>query len=388
MNAEIKPTTHAGPPDFLAPVFAQYPMEVVHAEGVWLHTRDGRRILDLYGGHAVAALGYAHPGWTRAVAEQAKACNFQSNAVPMDVRARAATRLAKFAGGGYDSVFFVNSGAEANENALKMAFRMTRRPQVVAVEGSFHGRTAAAGAITWGAVGKWYEFPKTPFDVAYVPNRDIAAIANIVTEQTAAVMVEPVQGVGGAFDMGREFLAALRKRCDEVGALLVFDEVQIGVGRSGFPFAADMYGVTPDMITTAKALGNGFPCAALLMSPRVTAALKLEGLGTTFGGGPMACAAIEAVIEAIETEGLLENVRRVSKYIRDTCTVGPVTGHQGAGFLHGLRTSKPAKEVQKGLLEHGILAGTSGDPNVVRLLPPYILKEQHVDLLREALAAL
>ena len=388
MNAEIKPTTHAGPPDFLAPVFAQYPMEVVHAEGVWLHTRDGRRILDLYGGHAVAALGYAHPGWTRAVAEQAKACNFQSNAVPMDVRARAATRLAKFAGGGYDSVFFVNSGAEANENALKMAFRMTRRPQVVAVEGSFHGRTAAAGAITWGAVGKWYEFPKTPFDVAYVPKRDIAAIANIVTEQTAAVMVEPVQGVGGAFDMGREFLAALRKRCDEVGALLVFDEVQIGVGRSGFPFAADMYGVTPDMITTAKALGNGFPCAALLMSPRVTAALKLEGLGTTFGGGPMACAAIEAVIEAIETEGLLENVRRVSKYIRDTCTVGPVTGHQGAGFLHGLRTSKPAKDVQKGLLERGILAGTSGDPNVVRLLPPYILKEQHVDLLREALAAL
>ena len=388
MNAEIKPTTHAGPPDFLAPVFAQYPMEVVHAEGVWLHTRDGRRILDLYGGHAVAALGYAHPGWTRAVAEQAKACNFQSNAVPMDVRARAATRLAKFAGGGYDSVFFVNSGAEANENALKMAFRMTRRPQVVAVEGSFHGRTAAAGAITWGAVGKWYEFPKTPFDVAYVPKRDVAAIANVVTEQTAAVMVEPVQGVGGAFDMGREFLAALRKRCDEVGALLVFDEVQIGVGRSGFPFAADMYGVTPDMITTAKALGNGFPCAALLMSPRVTAALKLEGLGTTFGGGPMACAAIEAVIEAIETEGLLENVRRVSKYIRDTCTVGPVTGHQGAGFLHGLRTSKPAKEVQKGLLERGILAGTSGDPNVVRLLPPYILKEQHVDLLREALAAL
>ena len=388
MNAEIKTNTHAGPPDFLAPVFAQYPMEVVHAEGVWLHTRDGRRILDLYGGHAVAALGYAHPGWTRAVADQAKACNFQSNAVPMDVRARAATRLAKFAGGGYDSVFFVNSGAEANENALKMAFRMTRRPQVVAVEGGFHGRTAAAGAITWGAVGKWYEFPKTPFDVAYVPRRDVAAIAQTVTEQTAAVVVEPVQGVGGAFDMGREFLAALRKRCDEVGALLIFDEVQIGVGRSGWAFAANLYDVVPDMITTAKALGNGFPCAALLMSPRVTAALKLEGLGTTFGGGPMACAAIEAVIEAIETEGLLENVRRVSKCIVDTCTVGSVVGHQGAGFLHGLRTNKPAKEVQQGLLARGILAGTSGDPNIVRLLPPYILQEQHVDQLREALAAL
>jgi acetylornithine/succinyldiaminopimelate/putrescine aminotransferase len=185
--------------------------------------------------------------------------------------------------------------------------------------------------------------------------------------------------------MGREFLAALRTRCDQVGALLIFDEVQIGVGRSGHPFAANLYGVMPDMITTAKALGNGFPCGALLMAPAVTAAIKLEGLGTTFGGGPMACAVIEAVIDAIETEGLLANVQRVSKYLRDTCSVGPVTGHQGAGFLHGLLTSRPAKDVQKALLERNILAGTSADPNVVRLLPPYTLQEAHVDLLREAL---
>lgn len=382
MNAKTSPTDH------LAPVFAQYPIEVVHAEGVWLHTRDGRRVLDLYGGHAVAALGYAHPGWTRAVTAQAAACSFQSNAVPMDVRARAANRLAKFAGDRYDSVFFVNSGAEANENALKMAFRMTRRPHVAAIEGSFHGRTAAAGAITWGAADKWYEFPRTPFDVSYIPRRDLESINAHVSDKTAAVIVEPVQGVGGAFEMGAAFLAALRARCDAIGALLIFDEVQIGVGRSGWPFAADMYGVVPDMITTAKALGNGYPCAALLMNPRVTAALRMEGLGTTFGGGPMACAAIEAVIEAIETEGLLDNVRRVSKYIVDTCTVGPVVGHQGAGFLHGLRTNRPAKEIQQALLARGILAGTSGDPNIVRLLPPYILREQHVDQLREALASL
>ena len=373
------------PADHLAPVFAQYPIEVVDAEGVWLHTRDGRRILDLYGGHAVAALGYRHAGWTRALSQQAAACNFQSNAVPMDVRARAATRLTRFAGGAFDSVFFVNSGAEANENALRMAFKMTRRTKVVAIEGAFHGRTAAAGAITWGADKKWYEFPRAPFDVGWVPRRDIGAIAAQVDADTAAVIVEPVQGVGGAFDMGREFLAALRARCDEVGALLIFDEVQIGVGRSGQPFAANFYDVTPDMITTAKALGNGFPCGALLMTPRVTAAIKLEGLGTTFGGGPMACAVIEAVIDAIETEGLLENVRRVAKYLRDTCTVGPVTGHQGAGFLHGLITAKPAKEIQKTLLERNILAGTSADPHVLRLLPPYPLKENHVDLLREAL---
>ena len=376
------------PKDHLAPVFAQYPIEVVDAEGVWLHTRDGRRILDLYGGHAVAALGYKHPGWTRALTEQAQACNFQSNAVPLDVRVRAATKLARFAGGAYDSVFFVNSGAEANENALRMAFKMTRRTRVVAIEGAFHGRTAAAGAVTWGADKKWYEFPRAPFEVTFLPRRDVAAVATGIGDDVAAVIVEPVQGVGGAFDMGAEYLAALRKRCDEVGALLIFDEVQIGVGRSGWPFAANMYGVTPDMITTAKALGNGFPCGALLMAPAVTASIKLEGLGTTFGGGPMACAVIEAVIDAIEHEGLLENVRRVSALLREQCNVGPVVGHQGAGFLHGLRVSRPAKEIQAALLDRNILTGTSGDPHIVRLLPPYTLAAEHVDLLREALASL
>ena len=376
------------PKDHLAPVFAQYPMEVVDAEGVWLQTRDGRRVLDLYGGHAVAALGYKHPGWTRALTRQAEACNFQSNAVPMDVRVRAATRLAKFAGGAFDSVFFVNSGAEANENALRMAFKMTRCTRVVAVEGAFHGRTAAAGAVTWGAQAKWYEFPRAPFEVTFVPRRDLAAIATNVGDDVAAVIVEPVQGVGGAYDMGAEYLAALRKRCDETGTPLIFDEVQIGVGRSGWPFAANMYGVMPDMITTAKALGNGFPCGALLMAPAVTAAIKLEGLGTTFGGGPMACAVIEAVIDAIENENLLANVRRVSALLRERCSVGPVVDHQGAGFLHGLRVSRPAKEIQTALLARNILTGTSGDPNIVRLLPPYTLTDDHVESLREALLSL
>jgi acetylornithine/N-succinyldiaminopimelate aminotransferase len=374
--------------DYLAPVFAQYPIEVTSAHGVWLTTRDGRRILDLYGGHAVAALGYGHAGWTAALTSQAAACNFQSNAVPMQVRSRAAARLVAFSKLPFTSVFFVNSGAEANENALKLAFRMTSRPRVAAIEGSFHGRTAAAGAITWGAREKWFGFPRTPFDVSFIPRRAVAAINAHVTEDTAAVIVEPVQGVGGAFDLGVEFLARLRERCDETGALLIFDEVQCGVGRTGEPFAANLYGVTPDMITTAKGLGNGFPCAALLMSAPVAAALTLDSLGTTFGGGPMASAAIEAVIEAIESEKLLQRVRRVGAYIRSTCMVGPVLAHQGAGFLTGLRMNRPAKEIHAKLLERGILTGTSGDPQIVRLLPPYILEEEHVDLLRAALTAI
>jgi acetylornithine/succinyldiaminopimelate/putrescine aminotransferase len=374
--------------NYLAPVFAQYPIEVTSAQGVWLTTRDGRRILDLYGGHAVAALGYGHPGWTAALTSQAASCNFQSNAVPMAVRARAAARLVRFSQLPFASVFFVNSGAEANENALKLAFRITRREKIVAIEGSFHGRTAAAGAITWGALQKWFGFPRTPFDVTFIPRRAVAAIAEHVREDTAAVIVEPVQGVGGAFDMGAEFLAALRRRCNDTGALLIFDEVQCGVGRTGHPFAANLYGVIPDMITTAKALGNGFPCAALLMSAQVAAALSLDSLGTTFGGGPMASAAIEAVIEAIESEQLLQRVRRVGAYIRDTCMVGPVVAHQGAGFLTGLVTRRPAKDVHAALLARGILTGTSSDPQIVRLLPPYILAEEHVDLLRHALAAI
>jgi acetylornithine/succinyldiaminopimelate/putrescine aminotransferase len=378
----------AAPPDFLAPVFAQYPLPIVDAEGVWLHTRSGRRILDLYGGHAVAALGYGHPAWTRALAAQAKALNFQSNAVPLEIRARAAQRLIAFSGLDFNSVFLVNSGAEANENALKMAFAITQRPHVAAVQHSFHGRTAATGALTWGAAAKWYGYPRTPFDASFIRRDDLADIAAHVTSATAAVIVEPVQGVGGAYDLKFEFLQALRARCDEVGALLICDEVQCGMGRSGEPFAASLSAIQPDMITTAKALGNGFPCAALLMSPRVAQAVKLDALGTTFGGGPMACAAIEAVIETIETEKLLANVRRVSSLIRQRCQVGPVIGSQGAGFLLGLRMSRPAREIHAALLERNIFCGTAGDPAIVRLLPPFILNDEHVELLREALLAI
>jgi acetylornithine/succinyldiaminopimelate/putrescine aminotransferase len=376
-------------PDHLAPVYAQWSLDVVDATGVYLHTRDGRRVLDLYGGHAVAALGYGHPRVLEALAQQARTLIFQSNAVPLEVRARAATRLTRFAGLGLDTAFFINTGAEANENALKLALRITGRRKVVAVEGSFHGRTAAAGAVTWGAMKKWYGFPQAPFDVEFVPRGDREAVRRVVGADTAAVIVEPVQGVAGAVDLGAEFLGALRGRCSEVGALLVFDEVQCGMGRTGFPFAANLYGVAPDMITTAKALGAGFPCGALLMANHVASHLNTDDLGTTFGGGPMACAMIETVIDVIETDGLLANVRKLSQQVRETCVVGPVMGTQGAGFLLGLRTRRPAKDVQRELLEqHDILTGTSGDPHVVRILAPFVLESQHVDALHTALSSL
>jgi acetylornithine/succinyldiaminopimelate/putrescine aminotransferase len=376
------------PADHLAPVYAQFPIDVIHASGVYLHTRNGRKVLDLYGGHAVAALGYGHPRWLATLEAQAHSLLFQSNAVALEVRARAATRLARFAGLGLNTVFFVNTGAEANENALKLALKHTARRKVVSVEGSFHGRTAAAGAVTWGAAQKWYGFPQAPFDVEFIPRGDLAAIGRAVGSDTAAVIVEPVQGVAGAVDLGGPFLGALRARCSDVGAMLIFDEVQCGMGRTGFPFAANMYGIAPDMITTAKALGAGFPCSALLMTDHVASRLRLDDLGTTFGGSPLACALIETVVDVIETEALLGNVRKVAAQMRESCVVGPVVSMQGAGFLAGLRTSRPAKDVQKELLERDILTGTSADPNVLRVLAPYVLAPEHVEQLRDALASL
>ncbi|MBV8145471.1 MAG: aspartate aminotransferase family protein [Gammaproteobacteria bacterium] len=374
--------------DSLLPVFAQYPLEVASASGVWLTNTRGERVLDLYGGHAVAALGYGHPAWTAALARQAQLCQFQSNAVSMAVRARAAARLARFAELPEARVFFVNSGAEANENALRIAVRTTGRAHVAAVEGAFHGRTAAAAAVSWGAQAKWYGFARTPFNVSFLARDDAAAVRRRVTRRTAAVIVEPVQGLAGAVDLKSEFLAELRRRCDEVGALLIFDEVQSGVGRTGAPFAANLHRIVPDLLTTAKALGNGFPCAAVLISPQLAAQLPVESLGTTFGGGPMACAAIEAVLDAIESQQLLARVRHLGALIRETCSVGPVCGHQGAGLLVGLRTVPPAREVQAQLLECGILAGTSSDSHVLRLLPPFILEDEHVELLRDTLREL
>ena len=388
MSSSSTAATLPSPAGHLARVFAQYPFEVVRAEGVWLEARDGRRVLDYYGGHAVAALGYGHPRWLAALERQARDVSFQTNAIPMAVRERAAARLVQFAGLGLDSVFFVNSGAEANENALRLAFRLTGRREAIALEHGWHGRTAAAGAVTHGAREKWYGFPRAPFDVRWVSRTDAAAATAAIGAETACVIVEPVQGLAGAFDVGGALLGALRQRCDEVGALLIFDEVQCGVGRTGHPFAANRAGVTPDMLTTAKALGAGFPVSALLLAPAVAARLKIEDMGTTFGGGPLACAIVEAVIDIIESEGLLDNVQRMSELIRASCAVGPVTAIQGAGLLLGLRTSRPAKDVQRELLMRGIFAGTAADPDIVRLLPPFTLAAEHVEQLADALRGL
>jgi acetylornithine/N-succinyldiaminopimelate aminotransferase len=366
-------------------VYPMLPFTPVRGRGVYLEDAAGRRILDLYGGHAVAALGYGHRDLSDAIARASRDLVFQTNALPLTARDEAADKLAAFGPPGLTRVFFVNSGAEANENALRLAFKVTGRSKVVAMEHSFHGRTAAAAAVTFGAAKSWYGFPRTPFDVAFVPRNDVSRLDAAVDSSTAAVIVEPVQGLAGAFDFEPKFLHAIRAACDRSGALMIMDEVQTGMGRLGAPFGAQLHGLAPDLLTVAKGLGGGFPCGAVLLPHSIAKGLKAGALGTTFGGGPVACAAIKTVIDVIERDHLLVNVREVSAAIRATCRVGPVESIQGLGFLLGLKTRPKAAAVRDALLARDILVGTSADPHMLRLLPPLILSTDDVQRLATAL---
>jgi acetylornithine/succinyldiaminopimelate/putrescine aminotransferase len=366
-------------------VYPMLPFTPVRGLGVYLENAAGRRILDLYGGHAVAALGYGHRDLSETIARASRDLVFQTNALPLKVRDEAAEKLAAFGPPGLNRVFFVNSGAEANENALRLALKVTGRTKIVAMEHSFHGRTAAAGAVTYGAAKSWYGFPRTPFDVAFVPRNDAAALDATVDSSTAAVIVEPVQGLAGAFDFTPAFLLSIRAACDRAGALMIMDEVQTGMGRLGAPFGAQLHGIRPDLLTVAKGLGGGFPCGAVLMPHAIASSLKAGALGTTFGGGPVACAAMKVVIEVIHRDDLLANVREVSAAIRAKCRIGPVEGIQGLGFLLGLKTRPKAAAVRDALLARDILVGTSADPHMLRLLPPLILSTDHVQRLASAL---
>ena len=369
------------------PVYGQLPFVPEHAAGCHIFTTDGRCILDLYGGHAVAALGYGHPRLVEAIQEQNQSLLFQSNAVALEVRARAAEKLVGIAPAGLHRALFVNSGAEANENALRMACVATGRQKILAIRDGFHGRTAAAAAVTWNS-DRWYGFPSKPFAVEFIPRDDCDAARAMITDDIAAVIFEPVQGVAGAFDLSQDFVSTLREATQRHGALLIADEVQSGMGRSGRFFATQTFGVEPDILTSAKALGGGIACGAVLCSNTVAAHFGVGDLGTTFGGGPLAAAAIVAVIDSIEAEGLLANVREREQQIRAQCIVGPVQKIQGLGMLLGLVCDRPATEVRDALLTQNILTGTSADPGVLRLLPPLVLEPAHVDQLAQALATI
>ena len=368
--------------------YKKMPVVAARGEGVWIYASSGQRYLDLYGGHAVAATGHCHPHVVNSIKQQADKLLFYSNLVYSEARARAAEKLVSIAPESLTKAFFCNSGTEANENAMRMARMATGRENVITFTGGFHGRTADAISATF--LGKYRELgkPNVPGHLQ-AEFGDIESVRKVADDSVAAIMLEPIQSMAGVRSAVPSFHRALRELCDERGIILIYDEVQTGVGRTGEWFFAGSEasnGVVPDIITLAKALGSGIPVGACLVTEEVAAHIKENDLGTTFGGGMIAMAAVTATLEAIEDDRLLENVRAVEAYLRGRLSeVEQVISVRGCGFLLGLEFADKVKPIHEALLDRRIITGTSSDAKVLRLLPPLCLGKEEVDLFVEAL---
>jgi acetylornithine/N-succinyldiaminopimelate aminotransferase len=368
--------------------YKKMPVVAERGEGVWVFAGNGDRYLDLYGGHAVAGTGHCHPHVVKAISSQAEKLLFYSNLVYSEARARAAEKLISVAPQPLVKAFFCNSGTEANENAMRMARMSTGRESVITFSGGFHGRTADAISATF--LGKYRELGKPN-----VPGHrqaefgDLDSVRAVADESVAAIMLEPIQSMAGIREAVPAFYRGLRKLCDERGVVLIYDEVQTGVGRTGEWFFAGSRpgdGVVPDIVTLAKALGSGVPVGACLVTEAIAGHIKENDLGTTFGGGMLAMAAVTATLEAIEADRMLENVQAVEAYLRERLLeVEQVVRVHGRGFLLGLEFADKVKAVHEGLLEEKIITGTSSGPKVLRLLPPLVLRREEVDMFVEAL---
>jgi len=369
--------------------YKKMPVVAERGEGVWVFTSDGDRYLDLYGGHAVAGTGHCHPHVVNAIKKQADQLLFYSNLVYSEARAQAAQKLVSIAPDSLTKAFFCNSGTEANENAMRMARMTTGRENVITFSGGFHGRTADAISATF--LGKYREIgkPNVPGHLQ-AEFGDIDSVRALADDSVAAIMLEPIQSMAGVKMAEPSFYRALRELCDERGIILIYDEVQTGVGRTGEWFFAGSEagdGVVPDIISLAKALGSGIPVGACLVTERIASHIKENDLGTTFGGGMIAMAAVTATLEAIEADSMLANVRGVEAHLRDRLReVEQIVKVRGRGFLLGLEFANKAKPIHEALLEKRIITGTSSDPNVLRLLPPLCLTEADTDMFVDALA--
>jgi len=360
------------------------PFSLVRGAGAQLFDDQGRAYWDFYGGHAVALLGQGHPRWVAALAAQAETLSFVTTIAPTPIRDQAVAHLCRFTQ--MDRAFLVNSGAEANEAALKVARKATGRSVVIAMEGGFHGRTMACLGVTHAGHYRSDHAP-THGSVRFVPPGDTAALEAAIGPDVAAVMLEPIQGIAGVLPTPEGYLSACRRICDAAGAVLILDEVQTGIGRTGLALACHREpDARPDLVTVGKSLGAGFPVAALLLTEAMAATTRPGEHGSTFGGGPLACAAVHATLETIEAEGLLERARAIAADIRGRSLAG-VRAVRGAGCLLGLVFEEPAAPIKEALIGHGILTGTAADPHCLRLCPPAVMPMSGIDALEQGLAA-
>ncbi len=354
-------------------VYPLFPINIVKGSGCHVWDDKGQKYLDLYGGHAVISIGHCHPHYVKTISQQLQQLGFYSNSVVNTLQSELAHRLGKACGYEDYTLFLINSGAEANENAMKLASFHTGRKRVLSCEKAFHGRTSLAVEATNNP--KIIAPVNDAGHVTYLPINDIEPWANELRKgDVACCIVEAIQGVGGIRMLTADFLQQLQQLCEETGTVLICDEIQCGYGRSGKFFAHQHLGVRPDIVTVAKGIGNGFPMGAVLISPKFTAVYGM--LGTTFGGNHLACAAALAVLDVIEQERLVENTAFVGQYLLETlraANLPHVTDVRGKGLMIGIELDIPYKEVRQQLLynEH-IFTGCSGT-NVLRLLPPLCL---------------
>ncbi len=368
-------------------VYPLFDIEIVKGEGCYTYDAEGNKYLDLYGGHAVISVGHSHPHYLNALQEQASKLVFYSNSVINSLQQKLADKLGKISGYDDYQLFLINSGAEANENALKLASFHTGKTRVIAFGKAFHGRTSLAVEVT--------DNPKiiAPINannhVTFLPLNDVDAVkAELEKGDVCAVIVEGIQGVGGIRIPSAEFLHGVRQLCDDYGAVMILDEIQSGYGRSGKFFAHQHSGVRPDIITIAKGIANGFPMGGVLISPKF---VPVYGqLGTTFGGNHLACAAAIAVLEIFENENLVENARKVGEYLMaELKKIPQIKEVRGEGLMIGMEFDYPVKELRSRLIhEQRVFTGASGT-NVVRLLPPLVLTmEQAADFISRLKKAL
>ncbi|MCF0061528.1 aminotransferase class III-fold pyridoxal phosphate-dependent enzyme [Dyadobacter chenwenxiniae] len=363
-------------------VYPIYDIEPVKAEGSYLWDQHGTKYLDLYGGHAVISVGHCHPYYVDMLTKQLNAISFYSNSVKISLQEELAEKLGALSGYPDYKLFLCNSGAEANENALKLASFHNGRKKVISFTKSFHGRTAGAVAATDNAS---IVAPVNYKDhVTFLPFNDVQAAENGITDEVCAVIVEGIQGVGGINVSSDEFLQTLRRKCDETGAVLILDSVQCGYGRTGKFFSHQFSGIDPDIISMAKGMGNGFPIGGILISPKFKATYGM--LGTTFGGNHLACAAGVAVLDIMKDENLLENAAEIGDYLlKGIEEIGGYKELRGRGLMIGIEYDFPVKDLRNKLLfDYKMFTGVAG-ANTIRLLPSLALGKEEADQFLEAL---
>jgi len=365
-------------------VYPLYDVTPVRAEGSFVYDEKGKRYLDLYGGHGVISIGHSQKDYVQALKDQIGKMGFYSNSIKNPLQEALAAKLGKVSQCEDYNLFLCNSGAEANENALKMASFITGKSKVIAFDKAFHGRTSAAVAATDNV--KINAPLNSQHEVVFLPLNDTLLLEKeLLKNDVAAVIIEGIQGVGGLNEGSAEFFQALETLCAKYGAVLILDEIQSGYGRSGKFFSFQHHGIHPDIISMAKGMGNGFPVGGILISNKIKASYGL--LGTTFGGNHLACAAATSVLDVIEKDQLMKNVAYVSDYfMKRIQEVEEIKAIKGKGLMLGISFDFPVAEIRKQLIfDEGIFTGGSADPNLLRLLPPLSVTTEEIDIFIEAL---